>query len=71
MKISLTPKTTEFFVLFAHSGENALEVARLKATDGSFNIPLPDGADPTEHRSVLIWCKQFSHLFAVAPLGAI
>jgi predicted phosphate transport protein (TIGR00153 family) len=29
MKISLTPKTTEFFVLFASSGENALEVARL------------------------------------------
>jgi predicted phosphate transport protein (TIGR00153 family) len=29
MKISLTPRTTEFFVLFAQSGENALEVARL------------------------------------------
>lgn len=29
MKISLTPKTTEFFVLFASAGENALEVAHL------------------------------------------
>ena len=29
MKISFTPKTTEFFVLFASAGENALEVARL------------------------------------------
>jgi uncharacterized protein Yka (UPF0111/DUF47 family) len=29
VKISLTPKTTEFFVLFASAGENALEVARL------------------------------------------
>ena len=29
MKISLTPKTTEFFVLFASAGVNALEVARL------------------------------------------
>jgi len=29
MKISLTPKTTEFFVLFASAGDNALEVARL------------------------------------------
>ena len=29
MKISLTPKTTEFFTLFASAGENALEVARL------------------------------------------
>jgi predicted phosphate transport protein (TIGR00153 family) len=29
MKISLTPRTSEFFVLFARAGENALEVARL------------------------------------------
>ena len=29
MKISLTPMTTEFFVLFASAGVNALEVARL------------------------------------------
>ena len=29
MKISLTPKTTEFFVLFGKAGENALEVAQL------------------------------------------
>jgi hypothetical protein len=46
----------------------SLEVARLKATDGSFNIALPEGADPSSHRSVLIWCKQFSHLFAFATL---
>jgi hypothetical protein len=29
MKISLTPRTSEFFVLFARAGENALDVARL------------------------------------------
>jgi uncharacterized protein len=29
MKISLTPRTSEFFTLFAAAGENALEVARL------------------------------------------
>jgi predicted phosphate transport protein (TIGR00153 family) len=29
VKISLTPKTTEFFVLFTKAGENALEVAQL------------------------------------------
>ena len=29
MRISLTPRTTEFFVLFARDGENALEAARL------------------------------------------
>lgn len=29
MKISLTPRTSEFYVLFARAGENALEVSRL------------------------------------------
>jgi hypothetical protein len=50
--------------------EGALEVAKLKATDGSFNVRLPNGADPSEMRSVLIWCKQFAHLFATARLEA-
>ena len=50
--------------------DGALEVAKLKATDGSFNVRLPNGADPSGMRSVLIWCKQFSHLFAWATLEA-
>jgi len=29
MRISLTPRTSEFFTLFGRAGENALEVARL------------------------------------------
>ena len=29
MRISFTPKTTEFFTLFAHAGESAVEAARL------------------------------------------
>jgi uncharacterized protein len=29
MKISLTPRTSEFYALFARAGENALEIARL------------------------------------------
>jgi hypothetical protein len=48
--------------------DGAIEVAKLKATDGSFNVRLPAGMDPAEARSVLIWCKQFSHLFAYATL---
>ncbi len=47
--------------------DDALELGKLKATDGSFGYDLPDGVDPTRFRSALIWCKQFSHLFAVAP----
>jgi Electron transfer DM13 len=48
--------------------DDALEVGTLKATDGSFGYDLPAGSDPTRFRSAIIWCKQFSHLFAVAPL---
>jgi hypothetical protein len=49
--------------------DDALELGKLKATDGSFGYDLPDGVDPARFRSALIWCKQFSHLFAVAPFG--
>jgi Electron transfer DM13 len=48
--------------------DDALELGRLKATDGSFGYDLPAGTDPAAYRSAIIWCKQFSHLFAVAPL---
>jgi hypothetical protein len=48
--------------------DGAIEVARLRATDGSYNTPVPAGTDVSGVRSVLIWCKQFSHLFAVATL---
>ena len=47
--------------------DDALEVGLLKATDGSFGYDLPEGTDPDRFRSAIIWCKQFSHLFAVAP----
>jgi len=49
---------------------DALEVGLLKATDGSFGYDLPDGTEPSDFKSAIIWCKQFSHLFAVAPFGA-
>lgn len=45
----------------------ALELGRLKATDGAFGYDLPAGTDPTDYASAVIWCKQFSHLFATAP----
>ena len=49
----------------------ALEVGKLKATDGAFGYDLPAGADPADFASAIIWCKQFSHLFAVAPLSSV
>jgi hypothetical protein len=47
----------------------AIELGRLKATDGNFNMDLPAGSTPTDAASVVIWCKQFAVQFAVAPLA--
>lgn len=48
--------------------DGAIELGRLRATDGSFNTPIPPGVDVTWARSVIIWCREFAVLFAVAPL---
>ena len=45
----------------------AVEIGKLKATDGAFGYDLPKGTDPADFASAIIWCKQFSHLFATAP----
>ncbi len=47
----------------------AIEVGRLRATDGNFNMDLPPGANPGGAASIVIWCRQFAVQFAVAPLG--
>ena len=47
--------------------DDALELGTLKATDGSFGYDVPEGTDVDRFRSAIIWCKQFSQLFAVAP----
>jgi hypothetical protein len=49
--------------------ETALELGRLKADRGNQNYDVPPGLDPATAASVVIWCKQFSVLFAVAPLA--
>ena len=48
--------------------EEALSLGRLKATDGSFNYEIPSQVDLAGVKSVIVWCRQFSFLFAVAPL---
>ena len=47
--------------------DGSLELGKLKATDGAFGYDLPAGTDPADFASAIIWCKQFSHLFATAP----
>jgi hypothetical protein len=60
--VYLSPERDDF-------ARGALEVGALKATDGAFGYDLPPGTDPADFASAIIWCKQFSHLFAVAPLA--
>ncbi|MGZ8563722.1 MAG: DM13 domain-containing protein [Candidatus Limnocylindria bacterium] len=50
--------------------DGAIELGTLKATDGAFGYELPNGTDPADFASAVIWCKQFAVLFAVAPLAA-
>jgi hypothetical protein len=49
----------------------SIELGRLKADIGNQNYAVPTGTldDPAVAASVVIWCKQFSHLFATAPLS--
>lgn len=48
---------------------DAIELGTLKATDGAFNYAIPAGTDLEQVESVIIWCKAFAVLFAVAPLS--
>jgi len=49
--------------------EGSINLGGLKATDGAFNYDVPDGTDLTRFKSAIVWCRQFSVLFAVAPLA--
>jgi hypothetical protein len=49
--------------------DDALELGRLKATDGAFNYEIPAGTEVSQFRSAIVWCKPFSVLFAAAPLS--
>lgn len=51
------------------SVDGAVELGRLKADTGNQNYDVPAGVDPAGANSVVIWCKQFSVLFATAPLA--
>jgi len=52
--------------------DGAIELGRLKADTGNQNYSVPAGIldDQAQAASVVIWCKQFSHLFATATLAA-
>jgi hypothetical protein len=48
--------------------KGAVELGRLKADRGNQNYAIPADVDVADYRSVVIWCRQFSVLFATAAL---
>lgn len=50
------------------SVEDSLNLGQLKATDGAFNYEVPSGIDVSTIKSAVVWCRQFSVLFAHAEL---
>ena len=48
--------------------KGVVELGRLKADRGNQNYGIPPGTDVSRAASVVIWCRQFSVLFATAPL---
>jgi hypothetical protein len=45
-----------------------IRLGNLKATHGNQNYPIPDDADLTGMRSVVIWCDRFNVAFGTAPV---
>jgi len=48
--------------------KEVLNLGRLKATDGAFNYEISANVDVSKVKSAIVWCKQFSTLFAHATL---
>jgi Electron transfer DM13 len=50
--------------------ESGINLGGLKGTDGAFNYDVPEGTDVSQFKSAVIWCEDFSVLFATAPFGS-
>ncbi len=50
------------------SVDDALNLGALKATDGAFNYEIPPDIDVSRVKSAVVWCRQFTVLFAHAEL---
>lgn len=52
----------------ALESEGYIELDKLKGNVGNQNYPIPDEVDVADQMSVVIYCRPFHVLFAVAPL---
>jgi hypothetical protein len=46
-----------------------VDLGKLRATNGSFNYPIPSSVDIASIRSVVVWCRQFSVTVTFAVLS--
>jgi hypothetical protein len=49
-------------------GERFIDLGPLKGNIGDQNYEIPPGTDLSRYRSAVVWCRQFSVGFGVAPL---
>jgi hypothetical protein len=63
----------DLFVLLSPNpggySEDAINLGGLKGTDGAFNYDVPPGTDITRAASAVVWCDDFSVLFATATFN--
>jgi len=57
------PQTTDEF-----TGSPSVSVAPLDVTAGSLNFAVPKAVDPTQYRSLVIWCERIHSAYAAASL---
>ncbi len=50
-------------------GAAFLALGQLKGNIGDQAYRLPEGANPADYKSLVIWCEQFGVLFSPAPLS--
>ena len=50
---------------------SGVELGRLTQFSGSVNYSIPDGVNPDDYNSVLIWCKKFSVEIGHANLNPV
>ena len=51
-----------------HVQEGFVDLGKLQGAEGNYDYPLPAGADAGAIKSVIVYCRAFSVIFAVAPL---
>ena len=67
LEVRLSPlaaprSTDEFF------NAPSVRVGPLDITAGSMNLQIPEGVDPSQFRSIVIWCERLHSAYAAAPL---